>query len=52
MRNYKASKRPILQKSAKTDDSLTIIFQNISAILEKATALNTIYTTCATVLKI
>ena len=48
MRNYKASKRPIVQKSAKTDDILTIFFQNINAVFENATALNT---TCTTLLE-
>ena len=48
MRNYKASKRPIVRKSAKMDDILIIFFQNINAVLEKATALNT---TCSALLE-
>ena len=43
MRNYKASKRPILRKSAKTDDTLTIFFQNINAVLENEMIINSIY---------
>ena len=45
MRNHQASKRPIIRKSAKTDDILTIFFQNINAVLEEATTLNTTFTT-------
>lgn len=44
MRNWKTSKRQIIRKSTKTDDVLTIFFQNINSILEKATTLNTIGT--------
>ena len=46
MKNYKAPKRPIVRKLAKTDDILTM-FQNINAVLEKATTFNT---TCTTLL--
>ena len=45
MRNYQASKRLIVWKSAKTDDILKIFFQNINAVFEKATTLNTNCTT-------
>ena len=45
MRNYQASKRPIVWKLSKTVDILTIFFQNINAALEKATTLNTTGTT-------
>ena len=36
MRNYQMSKLPIIRKSAKTDNILTIFFQNINVDLEKA----------------
>ena len=45
MRNYQASKRTIVRKSARTDDILTIFFQNINAVLEKAKTVNTTCTT-------
>ena len=45
MRNYQASKRPIDRKLAKTVDILSIFFQNINAVLEKATTVNTTCTT-------
>ena len=45
MKNYQAFKRPIFRKSAKTDDILTIFFQNINVVLEKATTLSTTCTT-------
>ena len=45
MRNYQSSKRAIVRKSAKTNDILTIFFQNINAVLEKATTINTTCTT-------
>ena len=41
MRNYQASKRPVVHKFAKTDDILTIFFQNIIIVLEKVAAFNT-----------
>ena len=45
MRNYQAPKRTIVRKSAKNDDILTIFFQNINAVLEKAITLNATCTT-------
>ena len=45
MKNYQVSKRPIVCELTKTDDVLTILFQNINAVLETATTLNT---TCIT----
>ena len=45
MRNYQVPKCPIVRKSAKTDDILTIFLPNINAVLEKAATLNTTCTT-------
>ena len=45
MRNYQPSKRAIVRKSAKTNDILTIFFQNINTVLENATTINTTCTT-------
>ena len=45
MKNYKAFRRPIFRKLAKTDDFFTIFFKNINAALEKVPTLNNTCTT-------
>ena len=45
MKNYQASKHLIVRKSTKIDDILTMFFQNINTVLEKAATFNTTCTT-------